>query len=198
MYKVLGSRNNRGNRSFRVNWGLEEMGLDYEVIETLPRSDEMFAINPLGQAPTVQFGDLTLTDSLAILHYLSSKTGTLTHASGTPERALMDARINFIITELEAPIWLLVRHVILRPKEARTPGVPAIAETDVAHAEKRFAKLLGDGNFFGGESFTIADIIAAHCLHWAECARITLQSDVTNSYLARMRARPAWARAEGN
>ena len=198
MYKVYGSRRNQGNRSFRVNWCLEELGMDYEVVETMPRSDEMFAVNPLGQAPTMQDGDHMLTDSVAILNHLSAKAGAMTHPAGTPERALIDARINFLITELEAPIWLLVRHVILRPKEARTPGVPDITLADFAFAETRFETLLGSGEFFAGDTFTIADIIAGHTLHWAECAKIPLQTDAARGYLANMRARPAWTRALGD
>lgn len=197
MYKVFGTRTNRGNRSFRVIWGLEELGLDYEVIETSPRSPEMFAVNPLGQAPTMQDGDQTLTDSKAILHYLADQTGALTHPSSTPERALVDARMNFVVTELEAPIWLLARHAFILPEAERAPGMRATVEADIARVEERFELLLGESEFFAGDAFTIADILAGHSLHWAESAKITLQSEVTKSYLERMRARAAWTRALG-
>ena len=195
MYKVFGTRTNRGNRSFRVIWGLEELGLDYEVVETSPRSPEMFAVNPLGQAPAMQDGDHVLTDSKSILHYLADQACALTHPSGTPARALVDARMNFVVTELESPIWLLARHAFILPEAERAPGIRAIVEADVARVERRFETLLGKGDFFAGNTFTIADILAGHTLHWAESAKITLHSEVAKSYLERMRARPAWTRA---
>lgn len=198
MLTVFGTRTNRGNRSFRVVWGLEELGLDYDVVDTPPRSDAMFAVNPLGQAPTIQDGDHKLTDSVAILQYLSSKTNALTHTAGTPERALIDARINFIVSELEAPIWLLARHSFVLPEEDRAPGIRGIVEADIARVEKRFETLLAGQDYFAADTFTIADIIAGHTLHWAECAKITLQSDRVTAYLARMRARPPWTRALGD
>ena len=197
MYKVFGTRTNRGNRSFRVIWGLEEMGLDYEVTETAPRTPEMFAVNPLGQAPSMQDGDHVLTDSKAILHYLADHAGALSYPAGTPERALIDARMNFVVTELEAPIWLLARHAFILPEAERAPGMRAIVEADIARVETRFETLLGKSDFFAGDRFTIADIMAGHSLHWAEVGKITLRSDATKSYLERMRSRPAWLRALG-
>ncbi|MDA8585385.1 glutathione S-transferase family protein [Rhodobacteraceae bacterium] len=197
MYKVYGTRTNRGNRSFRVIWALEELGFDYKVVDTAPRSDAMFAVNPLGQAPSMQDGDHTLTDSLAILHYLTGKTGTLTHPQGTPARALVDARINFVLTEIEAPIWLLARHAFVLPEKDRAPGMRPIVEAEIARSEKRFAMLLAGNPYFAGDTFTIADVVAGHCLHWAESANIPLQSETVQSYLSSMRARPAWSRALG-
>ena len=185
----------KGGRTFRVLWTLEELGLDYEHDVARPHSEGIYAVNPLGQAPALRDGDNVLTDSLAIMNYLADRAGKLTHPPGTPERALMEARINFVLTELEAPIWLMARHGFVLPKEQRTPGMRAVAEADFARAEAKFDKLIGDADYFAGDSFTLADIFAADLARWAEGAKITLASDTFKAHHARMADRPGWKRA---
>ena len=127
----------------------------------------------------------------------ADRNGQLTYQPGTPERALMDARINFVLTEMEAPIWLMARHGFVLPKDQRTPGLRPLCEADFARGEAKFAGLLGDGEFFAGGRLTLADIIAGQTLSWARNAKVPL-ADTSTAYLARMEARPAWQRALGD
>ncbi len=192
MLTVIGPK---GGRVFRVIWTLEELGLPYGHEIARPHSEGMFAVNPLGQAPALRDGDTVLTDSLAIMNYLADRAGRLTFPPGTPERAKMDARINFVLTEMEAPLWLMARHGFVLPEEARVPGMRAVAEADFAHAEARFETLLGGEEFFGGETFSLADIFAADLARWARQAKIALTSEVFGAYADRVATRPGWARA---
>lgn len=184
-------------RSFRVHWLLAELGQDYETVSAFPHSPEIHAVNPLGQVPALRDGDHILTDSLAILNYLADRAGRFTYPTGTPERALMEARINFVLTEMEAPIWLMARHGFVLPKDQRHPGLRAVTEPDFARAVKKFETLIGDAEFFAGADFTIADIIAGHTADWAIGAKIPVNSAVLEDYLARLQQRPAWAKAKG-
>lgn len=193
MLTVIGPK---GGRTFRVIWTLNELGLPYEHEVARPHSEGMYAVNPLGQAPALRDGDALLTDSLAIMNYLADRAGRLTFPAGTAERAVMEARINFVLTEMEAPIWLMARHGFVLPKEARAPGMRAVAEADFARAEAKFETLLGDAAFFGGDAFSLADIFAADLARWAVQAKITLTSEVFRGYAARMAARPAYAHTE--
>ena len=138
------------SRTFRVLWLLEELGLDYEHRIEMPHSDEVNALNPLRQVPILQDGDAVLTDSLAIMHYLSDRDGRFTFPVGTPERAAMDARINFVLTEIEAPLWMRTRHSYVLPKDMRHPEIFPILDADIGMAEKKFARLLGDAEFLAG------------------------------------------------
>lgn len=192
MLTVIGPK---GGRVFRVIWTLEELGLDYRHEIARPHSEGMFAVNPLGQAPALLDGDAVLTDSLAIMHYLADRAGRLTFPPGTVERAKMDARINFVLTEMEAPVWLMARHGFVLPEEARIPGMRAVAEADFARAEAKFETLLGDDAFFGGDVFSLADMFAADLARWARQAKIPLTSDMFAAHADRMAARPAWIRA---
>ena len=75
MLTVIGQK---GGRTFRVIWVLEELGLPYEHLVARPHSEDVYAVNPLGQAPVLRDGGDVLTDSLAIVAYLSDKVGRLT------------------------------------------------------------------------------------------------------------------------
>ena len=189
MLTVIGPK---GGRVFRVIWTLEELGLRYDHDVARPHSEEMYAANPLGQAPALRDGDTVLTDSLAIMNYLADRAGRLTFPAGSPDRARMEARINFVLTEMEAPVWLMARHGFVLPEKDRVPGMRAVAEADFARAEAKFETLLGDSAFFGGETFTLADIIAADMARWAIQAKIEPTSAIFRSYFERMFARPAF------
>jgi glutathione S-transferase len=179
-------------RTFRVLWCLEELGLTYEHQVERPHSEAVNALNPLKQVPILKDGDAVLTDSTAILYYLSDRAGGLTWPAGTPDRARMDARIMFLLTELEAPLWMTSRHSYVLPETMRHPEIFPVLETDLRIAERKFARLLGTAPFFGGNAFSIADIIAAHCLNWATNTVHGLKDPAALAYLARTKERPAW------
>lgn len=193
MLTVIGPK---GGRTFRVLWVLEELGLPYEHVVARPHSEGVYAVNPLGQAPALRDGENVLTDSLAIVNYLADREGRLTYPAGSVARAGMEARINFVLTEMEAPIWLMARHGFVLPKEERIPGMRAVAEADFARAETKFEKLIGAAEFFWDDAFSLADIFAADMARWARQARIELRSDVFKDYADRMASRPAWAQAK--
>lgn len=189
--KIIGATR---SRAFRVLWLAEELGLDYEHVNEPPRTDLVNSLNPLGQVPVITDGDLVLTDSLAILHYLADKAGRFTHPAGTAARAIMDARINFVLTEMEAPLWLAARHSFILPEDRRHPEIKPWLKDDFTDAGARFQRLLGDGTYFAGDEFTLADIIAAHTIGWAIIAKFEPSPDL-KSYLRAMSDRPAWERA---
>ena len=67
-------------------------------------------------------------------------------------------------------------------------------ETELRMAEKKFARILGDAEFLGGDDFTIADIIACHCAGWAVGLKMVDESGPLGTYFERLKARPAWVR----
>ncbi len=191
MLTVIGPK---GGRTFRVVWVLEELELPYEHHVARPHSEGIYAVNPLGQAPALRDGDDVLTDSLAIANYLADRAGRLTHPAGSVARAGLEARINFVLTELEAPIWLMARHGFVLPKEMRMDGMRAVAEADFARAERKFETLIGEAEYFWGNTFSLADVFAADLARWAMQAKIELTSEVYKAHFERMSARPAWKR----
>ena len=182
------------SRAFRVLWLAEELGLEYDHVPDAPWSEAVRKLNPLGQVPVLIDGDVVLPDSLAILHYLADRAGRFTFPAGTPERGLLDARINFVLTEMEAPLWMASRHSFVLPEDRRHPEIKPWLKDDFRDAGRKFETLLGDRTCFAGDDFTIADIVAAHTIGWAINAKFEA-SDAQTSYLSRMTDRPAWGRA---
>ena len=67
----------RGSRSLRVIWMAEEMGLDYELLpEAIGRSSpEFIAINPARGLPAIIDGEVSMSESVAIMQYLAARYG---------------------------------------------------------------------------------------------------------------------------
>ena len=67
------------SRSLRPLWALEEMGLDYELInmEFPPRATYpgYLDLNPMGTVPTFTDGEMVMTESSGICQYLADKYG---------------------------------------------------------------------------------------------------------------------------
>lgn len=64
----------RDGRSLRQLWTLEELGIDFELVnmDFPPRfkHEEYLDINPLGTVPTLIIEEVTITESTAISRYL--------------------------------------------------------------------------------------------------------------------------------
>jgi glutathione S-transferase len=79
--------------------------------------------------------------------------------------------------------------------------VPEVLDSlkwEFKRAQRRLSERLGAGPFLCGETMTIADILAAHCLSWAVGAKFPVTEQNLRDYLDRMRARPAFKRALGD
>jgi glutathione S-transferase len=192
MIKVYGTAK---SRAARVLWVLEELGVPYEHVNAGPRSAEVLAVNPTGKVPVLEVDGQAITDSTAIMQFLADRHGALTFPAGTLERARQDAHLHFLLDEMDAILWTAARHSFILPEERRCPEVKDSLKWEYARSLERLAGRLGDGPFLMGEVMTVADILAAHCLIWGIGAKFPAPEGALADYLARMRARPAFARA---
>ena len=192
MIKVYGTAK---SRAARVLWVLEELGVPYEHVNAGPRSAEVLAVNPTGKVPVLEVDGQAITDSTAIMQFLADRHGALTFPAGTLERARQDAHLHFLLDEMDAILWTAARHSFILPEERRCPEVKDSLKWEYARSLERLAGRLGDGPFLMGEVMTVADILAAHCLIWGIGAKFPAPDGALADYLARMRARPAFARA---
>lgn len=192
MYKVLGSKKNRG---FRVLWMLEEIGQPYEVVPADPRSPEVIARNPSGKLPVLIDGDHAIPESSAILTYLGDRHGQFVFPCGTPERGMLDALVHIIADDFDACLWTAARHSFILPEDKRVPAIKPTLRWEFARAQGHMAARLGAGPFLMGETMTVADILLTHCLRWARGAKFELIPEM-QAYLDRMNRRPALKRVE--
>ena len=189
-------------RSFRPLWTLEEMDLSYKLV-TLPFPPRIFAkdylsINPLGTIPTFFDGDLRMTESAAICHYLATKHGPSPLAVDMTE-ADYGAWLNwqyFSDATLTFPQTIFLRYSKLEPQERRLPQAAEDYKKWFLGRLRIVESTLADGEFLAAGRFTTADITVGYGMMLAEI--IGLAPDFgpnVAAYWARLKQRPGYSRA---
>ncbi len=111
-------------RDTRVRWALEEVGQPYEVRLVSPaamKEPAHFALQPFGQIPTYEEGDLTLFESGSIIFHLAERYGRL-FPSDANARARAITWMFAALNTVEPPILDLVIAKIIegnKPLECR-------------------------------------------------------------------------------
>ena len=106
-------------RTHRTLWMAHELGLEFRHIPIGPRTGEtkepaFLALNPRHKVPVMRHGDLVLTESAAILIYMTECLAAREHvfrAHGPAERAKHLEWCFFIMSELDANgLYTMRRH----------------------------------------------------------------------------------------
>jgi glutathione S-transferase len=192
------------SRTMRAHWALAELGLSYERRPIEPRNgatktDEFTALTARQKIPLLQDGDLILTESAAIVTYLSDRYATDETAlvpRGPRDRAVCLEWCFFVISELDATsLYVMRRHGDLKHIYGEAPTANVAAQDYFAAQMRSVDRALGDGRaFVTGPRFTAADIILSTCLSWAVRYDVPI-SEAATAYNERLKARPAFARA---
>ncbi|WP_133407894.1 glutathione S-transferase family protein [Parashewanella tropica] len=177
------------SRALRVSWILEELNLDWEFSyldfsKGDNRSPEFLAMNPSGKMPVIKDGDFVLTESAAIALYLAEKygNGKLLPKAGTKESAKHHEWVSFIITELEQPLWSMGKHRFALPAEIRITEMKNTAIWEFNKAAELAENKLTDSHYLLGDELTVADILLAHTLLWAQVFEQTIPPKLTAFY----------------
>ncbi len=183
-------------RSIRVLWTLRELGVEFEFVNVNlmkgeHRRPEFLALNPAGKLPVLVDGDFVLTESVAIVLYLAEKyadKGLL------PLEIRLRAEVHrwllFTATELEQPLWRIARHTALYPPDKRLPDEVPLARQDFHDMATVMEEHLKGRQFLVGEKVTVADLVAAYTLDWANDVQLLDTLPCLRSYMLRMYARP--------
>lgn len=147
---------------------LAEIGVPYELVrvvrdESGKSSDDYLALNPSGLIPTLEDGDLVLTESAAILLHLADRfpDAALAPEVGTAERSEV-YRFLFFLTNTLQPCLL---HMFY-PERYGTAGVHDIA---VAAAREHFERLdarLAGRSWLVGDRRSVADLFLFMLTRW--------------------------------
>lgn len=192
------------SRALRVHWALIELGLDYRLEPVQSRTGEtqtarFTEMHPGQKIPVFQDGDLTLTESTAIVTYLAERYGR-PDVRLIPEdfvgRAHYFEWMSFITMELDATsLYVLRRHKYLTEIYGDAPAANQVAEEYFTRMINAAARRIDDGRqHLLGEDFSGVDIAMMTCLDWALRYGIALP-EIFESYRRRVSARPAYAKA---
>ncbi|WNC70837.1 glutathione S-transferase family protein [Thalassotalea psychrophila] len=190
------------SRSLRALWALEEMGLKYQV-EVLPfpprfLKKDYLDTNPLGTVPFFEDGDICLTESTAICHYLVEKYNQ--HQLAIPvEHPEYGQFLNYLYqsdTTYTFPLALILRYKYLEQGERLSTQIVEDYSQWLFSRMRGLVKHLKTNEYLCGNKFTIADIAIGMALNFGE--RIGLADNYKpeiKAYLTRLQARPAFKRA---
>lgn len=182
-------------RSIRVRWMLQELGVDCEAVTVNlaageHRRPEFLKINPAGKVPVLVDGDFVLTESVAIVLYLAEK---YPHKGLVPTDLKQKAQVNrwllFTVTELEQPLWRIARHTALYPEHLRLAAEVSLARQDFTDMATVMEEYMQGRKFIVGDTLTIADIVGAYTLDWANEAQLLDDFPQLLEYMERMYAR---------
>jgi glutathione S-transferase len=183
-------------RDTRVRWALEEVGQPYDVrlvsFAELKQAAHR-ALQPFGQIPTYEEGDLVLFETGAIvLHIAQTRAGLLPDDAHARARAItwMFAAVNTV----EPPILdLMIVKLIEGDKpwaEARLP----LVQDRIRRVLRPLADRLGDAEWLDG-AFSAGDLMMVEVVKRLKRSGLLNEFPTLAAYVARAEARPAYQRA---
>lgn len=197
----------KGARSLRPLWMLEELGLPYElhVLPFPPRvlAKEYLSVNPLGTIPCFFDGDMRMTESPAICHYLGEKYAA---AQGKPDLHVPASDpdwgrylnwLYFSDATLTFPQTLVLRYTQLEPPERRLPQAAEDYRKWFYGRLRAVDAALQQSDYLVKNRFTAADIAIGYALYLA--TTLGIDGDfppAVRAYLNRLRTRDAFKRAD--
>ncbi len=188
-----------GSRSKRVRWALEELGLNYELINIdlfkgEADTPEYRAIHPLGQLPALKVDDDVMIESGAMVHWLADAhpEAGLAPALDSDLRRKYDQWMYFAATTLEGPAWERVLHGKILPDEHAVKAIIPFAEARLKEILPVIEQALDDADYLLGKTFSAADIMMGYILMWLP----DMITPELKSYLERLTRRPAYQRAD--
>jgi len=190
-------------RTMRAHWSMHELGLNYECRRIGSRNGgnvtpEYTRLNPSQKIPTVQDGDLVVSESAAIVNYLTTCYGAekdMQPPTDPAERSRYDMWCFYCMMELDADtMYIMRRHGDLHAIYGEAPNAVKAAGEIFGKQARATVQMLGAGTYAMGERFTGADILLTTCLTGALLRDIVLP-DVLGDYLSRTTIREAYQRA---
>jgi glutathione S-transferase len=203
------------SRSQRILWLLEELGAEYEIRRyerdrrTMLAPEALRRVHPLGKSPVITDGDQVVAESGAIVEYLVARhgDGRLAPPAGTPERLRYTYWLHFAEGTAMPPLLfkLIFDRIAKAPMPffakpiARAISGKVLKDFVMPNIERQLAYMedeLARAEWFAGAAFTAADIQMSFPLEMAATrGGLDARYPKLTDFLARIHARPAYARA---
>jgi glutathione S-transferase len=183
-------------RDTRVRWALEEVNQPYDVRPVsfaALKEPAHLALNPFGQIPTYEEGDLTLFETGSIVFHIAER-----HAGLLPKDAHARARaITWMfaaLSTIEPPILdLTTVKIVEGDKPWAQERLPLVA-TRVRDRLRQLSARLGEAEWLDG-AFSAGDLMMTSVLLRTRPSGILDEFPKLAAYVARGEARPAYRRA---
>lgn len=199
------------SRSQRILWLLEELELEYKIVEykrdpeTASGPESLKAIHPLGKAPLLTDDALTVAESGAIIEYLLDRYDTEKRLRPTEGQALLDYRYWLHFAEGSLMPLLVMKLVMMKvPKNPMPFFIKPIAKMITDKVQEKFIlpriepqmlfieETLGDQIWFAGDAFSAADIQMSFPLQAASTRMDLTNFPNINRFLKQVESSPAY------
>lgn len=175
---------------------LEELGADYELVsfdltaKTHRASAALLAANPLGKVPTIVHDGMVITEQGAVFIYLADLFSEAGLAPAIGDR-LRGPYLRWLVYYGSSFEPAVVERSMKReaPPASTAPYGDFDSMLGVITAELR------KGPYLLGERFSAADVLWGTALGWTTRFKLVPELPEIMGYVARVAARPAFARA---
>jgi glutathione S-transferase len=190
-------------RTLRVHWMLHELDLPYRTERIESRTGETNTpdfqrLNPKQKIPCLTHGELVITESYAIIHYLRSLSDALpfdAYQRSIQGKAKYDEWISFILMELDATsLYVVRRHKDLPELYGDAPAAVASSVDYFTRMLDSVADEIKPHDFIWGSTFSEVDVLMAITLLWAGAVGIAIPDHI-QQYQQWLNARPTYITA---
>ncbi|XP_074365238.1 glutathione S-transferase-like [Apium graveolens] len=192
--------------SQRVFAALYEKGIDFELVPVDMQNGEhkkppFLSLNPFGQIPAFEDGDVKLFESRAITQYIAyayaDKGNPLVVIEDQKKMAVVSVWMQVESQQFDAAAARLAWELVFKPMFGK--------ETDNAAVEEHEAKLakvldiyesrLTESKYLGGDCFSLADLHHLPVMKYlmgTRVAKLLESRSHVNDWFADIQARPSW------
>ena len=154
-----------------VAMALRLIGVEHRIVTVGEdvTEEEYLRINPSGTVPAMVEGDLVLFESVAILMYLADQhpDAGLAPAPGTPEHALYDRWLAFILANLMGAYYRWYHGDEMIDGE-HLEALKIGAERDVNAISRRIESELGARDWLLADGPTMPDLLLGNVATWGD------------------------------
>ena len=189
-------------RSFRTLWLLEEMALDFEVIEhsffgKSLRSPDYLALSPAGRVPALEIDGRVLYESGAITEYLcETRPSDLGREPDHAERADWLEWLHFAETIGQHCANLTQQHIVLREDWMRSATVMRLEARRLEKVLEVVERVVAQRDWLLPGGFSAVDTNVGYGVHIARFFLPRGLLPAVEAYYARLTARPGFQRAQ--
>ncbi|KQI68524.1 glutathione S-transferase [Loktanella sp. 3ANDIMAR09] len=187
-----------GTRSVRSLWLLEELGVDYALVNyTLDKSlrePGYLSLNPAGRVPALEIDGVALFESGAIAEVLCERFSpdSLGRPAGHAQRAQWLQWVHYAETISQHCANLTQQHLMLREDHMRSPIIMQLESKRLAKTIGVLEDVLAQDDYMLG-TFSAADIGVAQAVGMGQkFVRLDPFPRVAG-WIDRLSQRPAWA-----
>jgi glutathione S-transferase len=174
-----------------------------DIMKGEHKQPDALARQPFGVIPVLDDDEFVLYESRAIMRYLNDKLpGTSLVPADIRDRAMMEQWISVEQSYMSSKAMVVIMNNMFGPMMGKEPDASAVqsARESLGHTFDVADKALGRQDFFGGKTFSIADISWMPYIQYlfgAKAGDLVTERKSFGAWWKRVSTRPTWAKIVG-